>query len=215
MNPPLQPDDSNSPVPQADTKGMCSFEELRREGYTPFSLGPVYVYAGVQWDLVAKFYEEVGSEPVREANYDVAKGKLDVSMHKLDVRGVHVRFERPIISHCPGWSHVINVLDSDSFTHFKKWVLTQQFVNRAERKFYLIRHYSAPLLDPLILDTFGKASPEMMDLFSICGMKGSLVPKDRMFGQPKAKTFIEMQHAPPEEAVILIGAAALKVVRDS
>lgn len=212
---PAQPYGDLNDLPYADASNIRSFRELRKEGYTPFILGPVYVYAEVRWDLIQQFYELVCSEPVRSANYDVAKGRLEVSTEKLDVRGAQIIFERAIITNCPGWSNAMTILDSKSFTHFKKWILAQQFVNRATNRFYIVRHYLAPMLDPLALDTKGEAVPESVDLFSICGMRGSLVPVSMLDSYTRAKAYLEMQQVPPDEAVVVLGSAALKIVKES
>jgi hypothetical protein len=194
-------------------KLMSSFEELRKEGYTPFILGPVYEYAGVQWDLVQKFAEEMSGEEVRDA--EVKDGQLKVSTHKLETRAVHLRFEHVICGNCPEWSNTMNLMDAVSFPHFKKWVLGQQFVNKLERRFYIVRHYMAPILDPLKLSTKNQAEPTSIDVFSVCGMKASLVPVHSLGAHSEAKTFVEFKAAPPEEDVIKLGAAALKIMKES
>jgi hypothetical protein len=173
----------------------------------------VYVYAGVRWDLVHKFYEEVGSEPVREATPGTSRGELHVTTHRLNTRGAHIRFERPVVSHCPEWGNTLNVIDNESFSHFKKWILQQQFVNSEERKFYIIRHYGATMLDPLELDLSGKPVVDYIDVFSVCGMKGILAVKH--VTPATAKAYVELEHRPPEEAITVIGSAALKIARGS
>jgi hypothetical protein len=192
---------------------MTSFAEMRKEGYTPFIMGPVYEYAGVQWDLVLKFAEEISGEPVRDAA--VKDGKLEVSTHKLDTRAVHVKFQHAICGNCPEWAYTMNIMDSPSFVHFKKWLLQQQFVSRAARRFYIVRHYVAPILDPLKLSVKNQAEPTTVDVFSVCGMRGSLIPVHSLSDYSEAKTLVEFKRAPPEEDVIKLGSAALKIVKES
>jgi hypothetical protein len=192
---------------------MQSFEELKKEGYMPFIMGPVYEYAGVQWDLVLKFADELGGKPVRDAV--VKDGGLKVNEHKLETRAVCAKFEYPICGNCPEWAHTMHIMDAPSFPHFKKWLLGQQFVNKLERRFYIVRHYMAPIIDPLKLSTKKQAEATSIDVFSVCGMKGSLVPKHSLTAHSEAKTFVEFRAMPPDEDVVKLGAAALKIVRES
>jgi hypothetical protein len=209
----LPPPDDDHALNGTSVKRMASFEEMRKEGYTPFILGPVYEYTGVQWDLVLRFAEEISGGPVRDAQ--VKDGKLEVSTHKLDTRAVCIKFQHPICGNCPEWAFTLNVMDSSSFVHFQKWLLAQQFVSRAERRFYIVRHYTAPIIDPLKLSTKNQAESTSVDVFSVCGMKASLVPVHSLASYSEAKTFVEFKATPPEEDVVKLGAAALKIVRES
>jgi hypothetical protein len=192
---------------------MRSFDEMIKEGYTPFLLGPVYVYAGVQGDLFERFRDEVAVAPVRTAKY--VAGKLNVTNDRLDMRAMHLKFDLPIIANCPGWHNTLSILDTDSFLHFKKWLLCQQFVNREKRTFHVVRNYTSPIIDPLKLTATGKAEHTGVELFSVCGMRGSLVPKYlNLSDWSDARTYVEFVIKPPDEDVIKLGSAALKIMRE-
>jgi hypothetical protein len=200
------------PLKPVRTEGAKSLAELDEEGLVAFSLGPVYAYAGVNEDIVRRFSMELDGQTVKDA---VIRGGLArIESHRLDVRGAHLRFERPVIARCMQWNQVLSVLDKESFPHFKKWLLAQQFVNRAEKKFYVVRHYIAPILDPLALDLKGLAVPASLDVFSVSGLRGSLKPAGNVTDKAHARSYIELEGLPPEEDVILLGRQALQIVRE-
>jgi hypothetical protein len=185
---------------------------MREEGFVAFVLGPVYVYAGVQVDLMSAFDDEVADIPVRKAA--VSEGKLDIDIIKLSPSGGHMCFQHPVVSHCHPWSHILNVIDAVSFPHFKKWLLAQNFVNREMGAFVVVRHYVVPILDPIILDVSGRPVPELVDVFSVAGMRGTMCP-EMVQDKAQAKSFIHFEHKPPDEHIIKMGAEALKLVKDA
>jgi hypothetical protein len=189
-----------SPLNRPDTDMAASMEELRGSGYVLFALGPVYVYAGIDTDLMRAF----GSE-------EFMKGK------PKDTRGMHVFFETPVLGKCDTWNFVLNVMDSESFPWFKQWLHAQQFCNRVSKRFYVVRHWVVPVLDPLALQAKDRPVAEAMDVFTVSGMKGLMRP--RGFNAPSKNVkmlnrFIDFEVAPPEEDVQVLGNAALGIVRD-
>lgn len=207
-------------IPEAEAKDAKDFLELSKEGFTPFSIGTLYVYAGVKEDLVRRFAAEEGGKQVEDLRLR-GPGDLIRNKYKLEPRGCHLRFEKPVVTQCGAdWGYLLNIIDTQSFPHFKKWLLSQQFVNRAEKKFYIVRHYNVPVVDPLALSLKGLAIPSTLDVFSLSGMKGVLQPRTHLATpdaptlQKQAYPYVIFDHLPPEEDTIKLGAAAFQIVRE-
>jgi hypothetical protein len=212
MKPGDLPSEGPPPKP-VRTDGAKSFAELEEEGLVAFALGPVYVYAGVKEDLVRRFVMEMDGQVVKNA---VIKNRLArVESHRLDVRGTTVHFDRPVMARCMDWNSILNVMDKESYPHFKKWLLEQQFVNRAEKKFFAVRHYVAPILDPLVLELKGLALPTVLDVLSVSGLRGLLRPVGYLSDKSQAKSFIDLECLPPEEDVIVLGRKALQIIEEA
>jgi hypothetical protein len=205
---------SEGPLPKpVRTDGAKSLSELDEEGLVAFALGPVYVYAGVREDIVRRFVMEMDGQSVKSA---VVKDHLArIESHRLDVRGTTLHFDRAVLARCMDWNNILNVMDKESYPHFKKWLLEQQFVNRAEKKFYVVRCYAAPVLDPLTLDLKGLALPVTLDVFSVSGLKGALRPLGYLSDKAQAKSFIDFEGLPPEEDVIVLGRKALRIIEEA
>lgn len=174
-----------------------SLEEIRSEGYTAFAMGPVYVYGDVRDDLVASFATE--RDPGRPA----------------DVFATTARFERPVLAACRDWSFVLSLMDTTSFQWFKQWMLGLQLVDRGKRTFWVARHYSAPILDPFLLDAGKEAKGEAIDLFSLSGLKGQIIPVHGFAKHEDAPEYVKFMVRPPEEEVVRVGKAALEVLDGS
>jgi len=189
-----------SPLKDPKTDAAASMEELRRDGYVLFALGPVYEYAEVNTDLMRAF----GAE-------DHMKGK------PKETRGIHVYFEEPVIGQCNVWNFVLNIMDSESFPWFRQWMHAQQFCNRAKRRFYVTRHWLVPVLDPLALQSKNMAVAEALDVFTVSGMKGLMRPKNMNATTKNVEQlsrYVEFEVMPPEEEVQVLGNAALGIVEN-
>ncbi len=201
------------PYRVAAHRGMTSFAELEKNGLTPFALGPIYVYAGVQEDIPRRFASEFDGK-VMERN-EIVNKQLRVLRDKLEVRGNTMHFDRPVLARCQGWNTILNILDSISYVYFKKWMLEQQFVNRVEKKFFVPRLYSTPILDPLALDVKGLAIPTSLDVYALSGFKGVMKPRGNLNDKTKAQAFVDFEILPPEEDVVVLGRQALNIVENS
>lgn len=173
-----------------------SFAELRKEGFTPFSLGAMYVYVEIMHDLTQQFAKE--AMPGRP-----------------EVHGTTMHFDRPVIGRCGEWNCILNVMDTPSFQWFKKWMIGQQYVNRIRRRFYVSRHYLAPILDPIMLDTRQIGSPTSMDIFAPSGTRGTLKPVTGVTSLEATKAIVDLKLDPPDEDVLVLGRAALDIVEGS
>jgi hypothetical protein len=174
-----------------------SLSEVAAEGFSVFALGPVYVYGGVQDDLVAAFAAE--RDPGRPQ----------------DVYATVIRFDRPVLSACKEWSFILSAMDSENFEWFKKWMLGLQLVDRQRRTFWLTRHHMAPILDPFMLDAGKARMPSHLDLFSLSGMQGQIVPVHALEKYEHAPEIIRFFVRPPDPEVVKLGSIALEVISGS
>ena len=189
-----------SPLGQPeDLSKADTLEQVRKAGYELFSLGPVYVYAGVKESLPNKFAEETSD---------------DVEGRSKDIRGTTVHFERPIVARCAEWNMILDIMDTESFQWFKKWMLSMQFTDRVARTFYVPRHYVAPVLDPIAFDRLNQSIPSGLDVFSVSGMKGSLRPVMGFTDKSKVKSYVDFVSAPPDEDVQIMGKKVLDILKD-
>jgi len=201
--------------PAPDFQFAESFKDLERQGFVPCALGPVYVYAEVKESIPDRFAME------------------DIPGKPSEMRGMELRLERPILSHCMDWNYMLNIIDGDSFPYFKQWLLSQQFVNREKRCFYVVRHFKVPVKDPIAL-ALGKSVDTALDVFTLSGFSGLLKPvistlpatytgtKDPKELSPRDEVakrvdavvpdFVVLKVASPEDEVIDLGKAALEIV---
>jgi len=176
---------------------VSSLAELEKEGFTVFSLGLIYVYGGVQDDLVAAFAAE--RSPARPQ----------------DVFATVVRFDRPVVAACREWSFTLNIMDMVNFEWFKRWMLGLQLVNRHRKTFWLARHYLAPIQDPFMLDSGEGRKADFLDIFCPSGIQGKMVPAHNLSRFEDAPEYVRFTVQPPEEDVVKIGRAALEVLSGS
>jgi len=181
-------------VRKADT-----FANLRAAGYAPFSLGPVYVYANVAESLVEEFSKE---------------SHADVAGRPKDGRHTTMVFQHVIMTNCPGWENVLEILDFNTYQWFKKWMLSLNFTARTKQTFYVPRHYIAPLADPIAFGKHGKHVAESLDVFSLSGMKGNLKPETSNT-RVNVPTFVRLHVYPPEEDVQVLGRNMLKIIKET
>lgn len=174
-----------------------SLEEFMSEGFTVFALGPVYVYGGVQDDLVAAFAAE--RDPGRPQ----------------DVHATLARFDRPVLAACKEWSFILSIMDSENFDWFKKWMMALQLVDRQRKTFWLTRHHMAPVLDPFLVDAGKARKPTYLDLFSLSGMAGQIVPVHALERYEDASEIINFFVRPPDPEVVKLGTVALEVLNGS
>lgn len=120
-------------MPEPKKIGMvASFEELRREKFVPFILGPLYYFLDLPMDasIVRKFVEEEEQADACHTEYDFEGSQL-------------TRLPKP-------WTNRIWVLDDTRYPAFKLWLETFEFANVEHGMFAVARCTSAPLLDPFM-----------------------------------------------------------------
>lgn len=190
------PKPSPSRVLEPKLTKINSMKELTEERFSVFALGPVYVYGGVKEDLVATFVTE--RHPNRPS----------------DVLATTAKFDRPVLTQCREWNHILGIMDTTCFQFFKTWMLGLQLVVE-RRDFFVVRHHLAPVLDPFMLDRQGVAMSVGLDVFCLSGMTYQIVPRSGLTSFEQATEIVDLRFWPPEPGVIALGQAALNVLRQA
>lgn len=193
-----------------------NLRELADAGYRVFSLGPIYVYAGVNSDITLEFLRlQDPTQPIDPVMSKLVQlGAVQAHDRPKEVFGTHMFFDRIIINHCLQWTNVLNVMDVVSYEWFKKWMLGNNFISREEKKYFAPRLYQAPILDPIAYDAYQEIIPETLDVFSVSGMKWSLKPVTNVTDKAHTPVYIDLREAPPEEQVRVEGLAALGIINE-
>ncbi len=191
----------NKPEPrrviEPKIKSIASFEELAKEGFTMFSLGPVYAFGGVTDDLIAAFAAE------------------NKEGRNQDVLCTTAQFERDVIKRCGPWNSLMYVMDLDNFQWFKSWMLGMQFVNRQAKTFNVVRHHMAPIADPLMMDAGTGVKAAALPIFCLSGIKAQMVPIAYLKSHKMAPAVVDFHYMSPEPDVVVVGKAALEVLLQS
>lgn len=172
-----------------------SVDALQTEGFVIFSLGPVYVYAGVQHDILEKF---AGDECTERA------------LNGRQPCGGTIHFEHDVLVRCEKWNRALNVMDLESYGFFTSWMLSQTFINRPEKRYYVPRRMTAPVLDPLAI-LAGGHKPVSLDIFTISGIYAVIRPKGFLASRVDTKHFIDFERCAPEPHVVKEGKLLLQM----
>ena len=172
-----------------------SMAKLYDEGYVLFSLGPLYIYAGINESIPIRF---AGDECTQRALKD------------KPVRHTNISFDHGILARCEMWNNTLDIMDAESYLCFKSWMLAQVFMNRVKKDVLVPRCCSAPVLDPLAFE-INKQIPTSMDVFCTSGMYSRIVPKGSVTDYKQTKSFIDLERLQPEPIVIQMGKAMLTV----
>ena len=193
-----------------------SLQLLRELGYTAYSLGPIYAYAGVSEDIEEQFlkekFESGPADPALTAL--VNSGAVQAVSQPVDTYGTILQCARPAIARCESWNMMLGIMDTSSFRWFKKWMLGNTYVSRARKTYAVPRHYLAPVMDPLAFVARGTDVPETLDVFSVHSVRWSLVPVTNVVDKRLTPTFIELEVKPPDEDVRVEGAKILGMIKD-
>jgi hypothetical protein len=174
-----------------------SFEELDKEGFVMFSLGPVYVFGGITDDLVAAYAAEL-KEGLNQ-----------------DVYATTAQFDREVIKRCGPWNGLLSVMDKPNFQQFKAWMLGLQFVNRKEKEFQVVRHHLAPIVDPLKYDAGRGLIASALPVFCLSGMRSQMVPVCMLSDHKKAPVVVDFRYQKAEPDVVELGRVALEILKQS
>ena len=176
-----------------DANRFASLGEIEKEGFTPFILGPLYVYAGIGESIPERF----AAEPIKN--------------RPAEVYGSWFEFQHPVVARCEHWNYRLDYMDTKSYEYFKIWILAQVFVNRPKRQIFVPRRYPAPLLDPFaFVNNVGR--PISIDVYTISGLEFLLRPKCELPTFESAKFFVDFEKKPPEPDVVEMGKAMLETV---
>ena len=203
----------DSPLRPVNLTKTGSFAEIRREGYTPFSLGHVYVYAGVKESLPVVFAKEHLEKHKNDKPPEYDELKPIRVKCPTEILHTTMHFERVVVSIAKEWSTIFDVMDTPSFQYFKQWLMAQHFASVERNTFFVPRFYMAPIVDPIVLDTKKFAVPDYLDVITVTGMRGGLKPVDLGINPSKVKEFISFEQIPPEESIVVMGSKALKSLR--
>jgi len=173
-----------------------SFKELKKAGFTPFYLGVVYHYAKVLDNLQQLFALELWQR------------------EKKTVVGTTIKFGRPIVLECGEEEPVLDVMETGLYGKFLNWLLTYQIIDRKERKFYVIRYFLAPILDPMALDMDGKRVYTSLPVFGLSGPRGWTAPAEHLLLPIAAPEAIRLELRPPEPEVQRMAQAALAIITE-
>lgn len=193
-----------------------SFQELEDAGFKAFSLGPIYVYACVEQDIMLHFLET--QDPTQAVDPVMSKlvqaGAIQAHDRPRETFGTHMFFDRLIIKHCVQWANILNVMDVVSYEWFKKWMMANTYVSRQHRKYFEPRLYTAPIIDPIAYDARQEIIPSSLDVFSVCSMKWSLAPVTQVEDKSKTPAYIDLREIPPDEEVRKRGLATLGIINE-
>ena len=149
-----------------------SFAELRKEGFTPYAVGPLYVHIGIPDSLAVRFAAELKQK------------------RNIVPMGSELTFDKEVITDCEEWNHMLDAMDDKSFGIFKGWLCSLRFVRKENGQYFSVKHYQAPIVDPIdnvtetYLDVF---CPDGVD-FSMRPAKLSLIPGTA----PKVISFVRL-----------------------
>jgi len=196
-----------------------SLAELRKEGFVPFTHGPLYVYGGVPFDIIERFAMETLTE-CYTTNYDFQEFEIITLPKPYNVR--------------------LFVMDDTSYPKFCAWLDTVEIVREEHKLFAVPRRVAAPITDPFMrYVNVSVPKPELIDVWTVSSMTESIKPKTHtevllypVFREGEAEDLareeflkrlpkpasaplkIELQRDKPDPTVIVRGRARYKEMGD-
>ena len=141
---------------QRQLRMMSSLYELRKEKWVPFTLGPLYVYGRVPFNILARFAEEAKT-PVYVATVDFTNFKL---------------FE------LPDHAHTLFAMDDNAYSIFQEWLRSVEISDMDNNRFFVPIRTAAAIADPFMREIGAQnPTPELIDVWSISSTSGMLVPE--------------------------------------
>lgn len=191
-----------------------SLAELRRERFVPFILAPVYIYGGVPFNIVERFFIETS---------------IEVFMTAFDFQGFD-------LVDLPESRSQLLVMDDISYPYFCRWLETVELVNPTEKTFAVPRRLAAPILDPFVqMLGIKQPPPELVDVWCLSSVTHRMVPATHVEAVPfpvfkeneaeeltrqeflkrlpkptTAPNVIKLLRKPPDPGVVIRGTARLK-----
>lgn len=136
---------------------VASMDELRKEKWVPFTVGPLHVFGRLPFDVIARFCAET----------------------KRNVFVSHVDFlDFPIFALPDVYAHRLFAMNDEAYPDFVKYLQTVEVIDREARRYFQIARFGAAILDPFTryLAT-SVPSPETIDVLTVIGLGGTIVPK--------------------------------------
>jgi len=144
---------------QADRKldMVASLHEMRKEGWVPFTLGPLYVFGRIPFDIIARFATET----------------------KLPIRVSYVEFPNfQIIALNGPYGHMLFSMNDEAYPEFVDWLDTIEVTDVEGGRFFKPLRASAPLMDPFMRTIDAETpTPEVIDVWSISSTSGMILPE--------------------------------------
>jgi hypothetical protein len=167
---------------------------LRSQGFVPYSAGPVYYIGRAKESVAGRFCRETG----RKAQ----GGEIDLAFQFVDPDVVG-----------PVWCRRINFMDEENWPHFIQWMMHVDIVSREDKFYYVMRRYSAPVVDPLARAS-GRTVPGFIDVISVSGLSYDLHPVGvtSETEQKNAPLMITFERRPPEPIVVRDGKKILGII---
>lgn len=136
---------------------MSSFEEMRKEKWVPFTLGPLYLTGQLDFDVIARFCSD--------SKQDVFVSHIDFQDFKL--------FDMPAVM-----GHRILAMNDEAYGPFVDYLQGVEVIDRERRRYFQIARFAAPIMDPFMryLSTT-VPRPETIDVWTAFGLGGYIVPK--------------------------------------
>lgn len=138
-------------------KMMSSFDEMRKEKWVPFTLGPLYLAGDLKFDVIARFCSET--------KQDVFVTHIDFPAFKL--------FDMP-----ETLGHRVLAMNDEAYGPFAEYLSEVEVIDRERGRYFQIMRFAAPIMDPFM--RFINATvptPETIDVWTAIGLGGYIVPK--------------------------------------
>jgi len=136
---------------------MSSFEEMRKEKWVPFTLGPLYLAGDLKFDVIARFCAET----------------------KQEVFVTHVDFLDFKIFDMPDTlGHRVLAMNDEAYAPFVKYLQEVEVIDRKRNRYFQIGRFAAPIMDPFMRYIATTVpTPETIDVWTAIGLGGYIVPK--------------------------------------
>ena len=136
---------------------VASMDELRKEKWVPFTIGPLHVFGRLPFDVIARFCAEV---------------RRDVFVSHIDFMDFQI-FALPDV-----YGHRLFAMNDEAYPDFVKYLQSVEVVDREARRYFQIVRFGAAILDPFMryLNTT-VPRPEAVDVITVVGLGGMIVPK--------------------------------------
>ena len=141
---------------KAETKlaMLGSLMEARKEGYVPFTHAAIYVYGGVQFDIVGRFVNDTQEEVVM-THYDFQDFEI-------------INLPQPFGSR-------LFLINDHAYPKFCSWLESVEMVHPEHKGFCVPRRMAAPIADPFMrLIGVEKPRPEVIDVWTVSTMAAHL-----------------------------------------
>lgn len=138
-------------------KMVPSMDVLRKEKWVPFTLGPLYVAGGIDFDVIARFCTE--------------------TKHRVFVS--HIDFMDFEVFALPGiLAHRMLAMNDEAYPDFVEYLKSVEVVDLEKRRYFQIARFGAAILDPFARYlNVSVPKPETVDVWTVIGLGGMIVPK--------------------------------------